>query len=218
MIVNKYFLIGNITVPSSWIALIVAFIVAYSLVRILFKAKSANKWADQFFTILVIWKLSVVVTHASLIMKTPMSIIYFNGGLFGFCLGVAYVFSRSWMDQRRGNITKEQWDSLLYGAVFTLSTYQAGMAVLNDGPIYVSVTTVVLFTALLLLAIWRFTKKKEIGNQEPLLLAAVHLFAASFQPAGLWNGALLVTLLIVGFWMLIDYRMEHGKTNTEELI
>lgn len=218
MLVNKYYLIGKITVPSSWIALIVAFIVAYSLVRILFKAKSANKWADQFFTILVIWKLSVVVTHASLIIKTPMAIVYFNGGLVGFCLGIAYLFIRGWMDQRRGSLMKERWDSLLYGAVFTLSTYQVGMAVLNDGPIYVRVATVILFTVLLLLAIWRFTKKKEIGNQEPVLLAAVHLFAASFQPAGVWNGALLVTLLIVGFWMLINSRMEHGKTNTEEMI
>ncbi|QTD41201.1 hypothetical protein [Sporosarcina sp. Te-1] len=210
MIVTNYYLIGNFTLSSSWIAIIVAFAVAYSLVRMLFNAQSANRFADQFFIVLIIWKLSVVVTDAPLILQAPMSVIYFNGGLFGFCLGIIYVFVKLWMNIRRGNVTKEQLDSMMYGVILMQAFYQVGMASLNDGPLYARLATIVIFLALLLLTVWRIRKKTAVSNQEPLLFAAAHLFAASFQPAGYWNGALLITLLIVGFWMLVDYLTEKG--------
>ncbi|MBB4824497.1 hypothetical protein HNO89_001719 [Sporosarcina luteola] len=217
MNVTTYYLIGNFTISSSWIAIIMAFGVAYSLVRIFFNAQLANRWADQFFTILIIWKLSVLVTHAPMILHAPMTIIYFNGGLFGFCLGIAYVYGKLWVNHWRGTVSKEQLDSILYGVVFMQSIYQVVMAALNEGQLYARLATILLCLAMLLLAVWRVTKKTALGNQEPLLFAAVHLFVASFQPDGLWNGALFSTWFIVSLWMLLDYRREHSKRKMEEI-
>ena len=89
MAVTKMFIIGSLTVPSTWIALITAFVVAYSAVRIRIGKYTADILLDAVFYFIIVWKLSVIFTNFNTVIKSPLSIIYFDGGILGFYLGLA---------------------------------------------------------------------------------------------------------------------------------
>ena len=79
MSVTDYFQIGNLSVPSSWIAFIVAAIFAYGAVRARFGKRHAEVMADTFFIVVIVWKLSVLLTDFGSVLRSPLAVIYRDG-------------------------------------------------------------------------------------------------------------------------------------------
>ena len=196
MTVTKLFLIGNLTVPSTWIALIIAFILSYSAIRLKFGKQHADRFGDAIFYLILIWKLSVIITDFKIVITVPWAILYFNGGFTGFILGLVFVAFRTWLDWKKDRIEKEGLAALFIGAVSVQAVFQVMMVLLNEGSMFASIGTAVLFLGLLIF-IW---KDVQVSGshivQLSLLFMAVHLFVASIQPKGLMNPPLLVTFLI----------------------
>lgn len=90
MAVTHFFQIGHLSVPSSWIAFIVGVVLAYVAVRVRFGKLHSERVADAFFTLVLVWKLSVVVTDFGSILRSPLALIYFDGGTVGFFLGLLF--------------------------------------------------------------------------------------------------------------------------------
>ncbi len=202
MLVTHYFTIGNLSVPSSWIALIVAFVVAYSAVRVRFGKKYAEALSDAFFYLIIVWKLSVVITDFSSVIRSPLSLIYFNGGVVGFYLGLAFIAGKVLLDSKKGQLTAEGIRVLLMGAVVVQAMFQVMMVLLNEGQLVVQVVTVVGFT---LFALFYWIK----GDGTALfigLFMTVHVFVAAWQPVGLVGTPLVTTLLVGCFFIALDRR------------
>ncbi|MDW0116986.1 hypothetical protein QTL97_08570 [Sporosarcina thermotolerans] len=202
MLVTKLYVIGNITVPSNWIALIVAFIIAYSIIRLRLGKVSATLFSDAVFYIIIIWKLSVIITDFSTVIRAPISIVYFNGGFTGFCLGLLFVAGRIWFDWIRGKVDKESLVALFTGAVTVQTIFQVMMVLLNKGSLIAGIGTVVIFIALTFF-VWRI---EQIGDHIALismLFMAAHIFVATIQPKGLLNPPLFITLIIGVFFIAI---------------
>lgn len=196
MTVNKLFLIGNLTVPSTWVALIIAFIVSYIVIRLKYGKQLANRFGDAIFYVIIIWKLSVIITDFKIVINAPFAILYFNGGIIGFILGLAFVAFRTWLDWRKSRIDKGTLVALFVGAVSIQAIFQVMMVLLNEGSLFARVGTAIIFIGLLFF-IW---KNVELTGshivQLSLLFMAAHVFVAAIQPKGLMNPPLLVTILI----------------------
>lgn len=202
MLVTHYFTIGSLSVPSSWIALIVAFVVAYSAVRVRYGKKYAEALSDAFFYLIIVWKLSVVITDFSSVIRSPLSLIYFDGGLVGFYLGLAFIAGKVLLDGKKGRLTAEGIRVLLMGAVVVQAVFQVMMVLLNEGQLIVQVVTVAAFT---LFALFYWIK----GDGTVLfigLFMAVHVFVVVWQPAGLVGTPFITTLLIGLFFIVLDWR------------
>ena len=203
MTVTKLFYIVNLTVPSSWIALIIAFILSYIAIRLKFGKQTANRFGDAIFYLIIIWKLSVIITDFKIVIHAPLSIVYFNGGIVGFILGLAFVAFRTWLDWKKGKINKDVLVALFIGAVSVQAVFQLMMVLLNEGSMLARVGTAVVFLGYLFF-IW---KNVEVSGSHivhlSLLLMAAHVFVAAIQPKGLMNPPLLVTCLLGLFFILI---------------
>ncbi len=116
--------------------------------------------------------------------------------LQGSSLGLVFVAARTWQDWKKDRIEKEGLAALFIGAVSVQAVFQIMMVVLNEGSMFASIGTSVLFLGLLLF-IW---KDVQVSGshllQLSMLFMAVHLFVASIQPKGLMNPPLFVTLLL----------------------
>ena len=88
MAVTKLFIIGNTTVPSSWVALVLAFALTYLVIRLRYGKRISGVLVDSMFYFVLVWKLSVILTDFKNVIKSPLSIIYFNGGRIGLYLGL----------------------------------------------------------------------------------------------------------------------------------
>lgn len=202
MLVTHYFTIGNLSVSSSWLALIVAFVVAYSAVRVRYGKKHGEALTDVFFYLIIVWKLSVVITDFSSVIRSPLSLIYFDGGVVGFYLGLVFVAGKVLLDSKKGRLTAEGIQALFAGAVVVQAVFQVMMVLLNEGELIVQVVTVVSF-AIFALFYWI---KSDGTFLFIVLFMAVHVFVAVWQPAGLVGTSFITTILIGLFFIVLDRR------------
>ncbi|WP_432357623.1 hypothetical protein [Sporosarcina sp. UB5] len=194
MTVTKLFLIGNFTAPSTWIALIIAFIVSYIAIRLKFGKQPASRFGDAIFYLIIIWKLSVIITDFKIVLDAPFAILYFNGGIVGFLLGLAFVAFQAWRDWRKGRIDDDMLVAFFIGAVSVQAVFQVMMVLFNEGSSFARIGTAIIFIGLLLF-IWK--NVHQTGSyivQFSMLFMASHIFVAAIQPKGLMNPPLLVTI------------------------
>lgn len=182
MPVTDYFLLWKGTLPSTWIAALIGFLIAWLAVRKKFGKQVADMWGDALFTIIIVWKLSVIVTDFETVRRAPTAILYFNGGMLGFISGIAVAalvlyFSRKPMP----HLLKQ---GLFLGIVFAQAGYQISMAVLNDGSLAAKGITIILFTLLALL-VYRYSGHEELPFTYAIgIFIAAHAFVAAVQPVG----------------------------------
>ena len=206
MPVTNYYHIASVTIPSTWIALIVACVAAYIGIRMKFGKSYAERFGDAVFYVIIIWKLSVIITQFDTVIHAPISIVYFNGGFVGFCLGLAFVAFRTVMDVRKEKLDGKGLVVLFTGAVVALALFQVMMAVLNNGGSFVKIITIVVFLAVAIVVWISAMKDGEQFVQLSWLVMAAHTFVAAVQPKGVFQPAHIVTLAIGLFFIVLFTR------------
>lgn len=214
--VTNFFLIGNTTVPSSWLALLGSFVVAYIGLRLRFGKEISGVLGDAIFYFILVWKLSVIVTDFGNVIKAPLSIIYFNGGIIGFYLGLLAVGVTLLVESKKKNLHKFDRVALFIGFIIVQSTYQVMMVFLNEGPAVAQIATVLIFPVFTLLIWISIEKWRTFPIQLTVLFPVVHIFAASLQPAGVLGVPVITTVLVSLFFAL--YLMRENKIESEDIL
>lgn len=85
-----YLTLGQVNIPIVWLAFIVA--ILYSDFRNRHADRATNKLIERLlYTYLIIWKLSYVVFSAADFLQSPLSLLYFDGGLKGHLLALGII-------------------------------------------------------------------------------------------------------------------------------
>ncbi|WP_432354643.1 hypothetical protein [Sporosarcina sp. A2] len=182
MPVTDYFLLWKVTVPSAWLAAILGFFFAWLAVRVKFGKQMADLFGDALFTLVIVWKLSVIITDFETVRRSPMAILYFNGGLYGFLAGLVIaalflIFNRS---PKPVGITR----GLLLGVVCAQSGYQVMMALLNNGSLFAKAVTLGVFVTVSILS-FKYADHEQLPVFYAVgLFVAAHAFVAAIQPIG----------------------------------
>lgn len=213
MPVTDYFLLWKVTVPSSWIAAIIGFVLAWLAVKTKFGKPVADIVVDALFTTIIVWKLSVIVTDFETVRRAPMAILYFNGGIFGFLAGILIaalfiLFSRK---PNPPNVSQ----GLMLGIISAQAGYQVMMALLNDGTLVTKVITIVLFAAIAALAFIHAGNESVPVIYTAGLFVAAHAFIAALQPAGFTGIPIAATvvasiLVVIIAWSFTQVKVTDG--------
>lgn len=212
---TTYFLIGKVSIASSWVALILSFLFAYSVVRWKYGKPAADLLSDAIFYFIIVWKLSVVLTDFKTVIQMPLSIIYFHGGMVGVILGIIAAAINVFWALKKGRLNGQQSMGLLLGTVFILSIYQVLMVFFNEGPFVISVVTVALFGIFSLVVLLMSDRFEEMPVQLIVLLMMLHVFISALQPAGLFQTPMFAAVLMGSFLALLFYY--HRKNHLEEM-
>ncbi len=215
MPVTSFFTIGSLSVPSSWIALMAAFVVAYSAVRFRYGKKHAEIIGDAFFYLVIVWKLSIVLTDYESVLRSPLAIIYFHGGVVGFYLGLLVIAGKILWDMKKGRLGAEGFRALFTGAVLVQVVYQMMMVLLNEGELIAQVVTVVVFG---LFAVFFWMNSGKAGNwpvQLTLVFMAVHIFVSAAQPEEFIQTPLISTIVMGLFFVIVFMRKVDWRNNYE---
>lgn len=215
MPVTTYFIIGNLSVPSSWIALMTAFVVAYSAVRIRYGKKHAETIGDAFFSLVIVWKLSIVLTDFDSVLRSPLAIVYFHGGVVGFYLGLLVIAGKTLWGIKRGRLDTNGFRALFTGAVLVQVVYQVLMVLLNEGEMIAQVVTVVVFG---LFAVFFWMNSGKTDNwpvQLTLVFIVVHVFVAAVQPDEFIQTPLISTVVMGLFFVIVFLRKLDWGNNYE---
>ncbi|MFF2178465.1 hypothetical protein ACFVT8_18725 [Lysinibacillus sp. NPDC058147] len=193
---TEWFSIRTLTLPATAVALLVAFIIVWLVLRIQFPKKWSEVYGDAVFTFILVWKFSIIVTDFKAVIAQPVALLYFNGGTIGVLLGViAASLQLLWKRQ------KLQFDATGIAAcgwaiILTQSIYQWLVVLLNDNQANSEMITLLVLSILTILILWKITAI----NRALFLYTIGLMIVALFQPHGLWQPAVGVSiiLLIVG--------------------
>jgi hypothetical protein len=199
MAVTKLFLIGNTTVPSSWVALVLAFALTYLLIRLRYGKRIAGVLADSMFYFLFVWKLSVILTDFENVIKSPLSIIYFNGGSIGLYLGLIAGMVAILIELKKNGMHTLEKEALFLGFITIQSIFQLAVVLMNKGPNLAEIVTMSMFTLIATLIWISINKTENAINQLTLLFAASHFFTTLFQPSSYMNNSFFLTILATIF-------------------
>lgn len=218
MPVTEWFIIKSLTIPSSWLAVFLAILITGIIVWRKFGKESEEWFSDKAILFLLVWKFSVVITDFAMIIDSPLSILYFNGGSVGVYLGLSAALLKLLWQFRKKNWPESELVSLLFSMVMLQSLYQLFMVLLNDSVLWVKIVTIVLFAGLATLTWMKLAVSHAWQIQIFILFLFTHIFVALIQPQGILQTPLFVTLLFVicGF-VAYKFTYNHHEFTEEKL-
>jgi hypothetical protein len=197
MPVTEWFIIKSLTIPSSWLAVLLAILITGIIVWRKFGKETEDWFSDAAILFLLVWKFSVVLTDFKLIIDSPLSILYFNGGRLGLFLGLSAALLKLLWRFRQKNWPVSELVALLFSMVMLQSVYQIIMVLVNEALLWQKIITVVLFGALVTLTWLKISISSTWQIQLTFLLLITHIFVALIQPQGMLQSPLFVTGIFV---------------------
>ncbi|PLR83665.1 hypothetical protein [Bacillus sp. V33-4] len=79
----SYITVGRFTLPADLIAAIVAIVISALVYKLLNKKSIGDWYWNSLFIYIAVFKLSYALFNFKLFVDTPLSLIYFNGGMKG---------------------------------------------------------------------------------------------------------------------------------------
>lgn len=196
----EWYSIGSVTFPASWGGILGALALG-SLYTFLRRDKAVSDWyGNALFIFIVAWKLSVVLFDFPIVIRNPITILYFHGGLKGYGIGIAaalvYTFLW-WRKNGKAHQLVEAW-------LFTVLAYELGFALLNHGaPILLAAQAAV---NILLLYMFHKNSKGAWRFQLLVLFTGWQAIIYSLQSNILSAPMITYAALAVFFGYILSYR------------
>ncbi|MGM9965863.1 hypothetical protein CW357_03475 [Rummeliibacillus sp. TYF005] len=206
MEITEWYTIKALSLPSSWIAFLSSMLIVGLLLWKVYRKEVASIYADAVLTLILVWKFSVIVTDFSIVIKHPLTILYFNGGMIGFVIGMLFMLATLWKKLRSRGILEEDLQALFLSSILCQSFYQIMMAILNDAFLWQKGLTIISFSCWIVIAFWKRNEGIIWHRQLLILFFFSHMLIASLQPLGIWQLSVLVTLLFIIFRILVQPR------------
>ena len=197
---TEWFSIRALTLPATAIALLLAFFIVWFILRMQFSKQWAGLYGDAIFTFIIVWKFSLIVTDFRSVIEQPIALIYFNGGTIGVYLGVIAVLVQFVWKKQNIQLDEEGVTAGIWAILLTQSSYQWLVVILNDNPVKSEVVTLMVLSILTIFILWKKTAIKNVL----LIYTVVLMIVAVFQPQGLWQTAVGVSMLlfVLGYIMI----------------
>lgn len=190
----SYVPIFHLTVPAVWVSVLVAAALTSFLLRIALKEKMGDWFWNAVTLYILTWKLSYIPFNFENFLNMPLSILYFNGGLYGHLLGVVLVIAYLAIALKKHPSTAKQ--AVFSWLLFFLS-YQTLLQIFEKNFLEAIFHSLLLVVSVL--AIRYLEKRADVPTD--LLLAALYalelLILSVFSPLLSWQNATLAVLAIV---------------------
>ena len=155
-----YISFGNITIPVKWLLLTAALLVSYLILKLhkkpAFSPIVFDSISNGLLVGVVVLKLSLFLIEPGLIIKHPLSLLYFTGGDLGYWLAIAcasgYYF---WETKRKRVLFRERIAAFFYYILYVYTIFQLTSLFFHPG--WESIFSLVFSAAVL---VWFFVLKK----------------------------------------------------------
>ncbi|OAH54651.1 MULTISPECIES: hypothetical protein [Bacillaceae] len=109
----EFIQIANVTMPVQQLAAIIALFGAWLYVRIQYGKSFADRFGNTAFLFVIVWKFSIILFQFPLVLQAPISILYFNGGTYGFWLGLAVALLYAYIKKMPSFKMAGAWASII---------------------------------------------------------------------------------------------------------
>ncbi|OMP68284.1 hypothetical protein [Domibacillus epiphyticus] len=121
----EFIQIFNLTLPVQQPAVVIALFGAWLYTRCKYGKSFAEQISSVSFLFVMVWKFSIVLLQLPIVIKAPLSLLYFNGGLYGFWLGLASALFYAYVKKMPTFNTAEAW-------AFVVAIYPFALSILSN--------------------------------------------------------------------------------------
>ena len=202
MINTNWYSIRALTLPATAIALLITFFIVWLILRLQFSKKWSEAYSDAAFTFILVWKFSLLVTDFKSVVAQPISLLYFNGGTVGVFLGAIAASLQVWRKRHKLSLQGHHIIAYSWAIILTQSIYQWLVVLFNDNSTTSEVITLMVLSVLTVFILW----KMQGGVKRGLILytAGLIIVAAFFQPLGIGQTAVGMSLLLLCLGMVLE--------------
>lgn len=201
MINTEWYSIRTLTLPATAVALLITFFIVWLILRLQFSKKWSELYSDAIFTFIIVWKLSLLVTDFKTVVNNPITLLYFNGGTMGVLLGVIVVSLQIWRKRQSLQLEEQEMIAGSWAIILTQSIYQMLAVLFNDNNISSEVITLAVLSVVTLVILWRLVAVK----QALILYTISYLIVAIFQPLGIGQTAVAVSVILICLGLTIQH-------------
>ncbi|MFE6166352.1 hypothetical protein ACFVP8_00610 [Viridibacillus arvi] len=215
MPVTEWYTIRGVTLPTSWVSVLIAFTLVGIILWWRYGKKEASVYADHAIFFILVWKFSVIVTDLSLVIKQPLIILFFNDGTVGFYIAIVATCISIFRQLKKNAFAASQLRTLTIAIIITQSLYQIAMALQNEGLAWQRWLTVIAFFIWLLIVIKNGLNQDIWRKQLIILFSLSHIFIALLQPGGFWEKSLMATFIFSLFVLFVHFSKDNSRKQVE---
>ncbi|MGM0855047.1 MAG: hypothetical protein ACQEWI_20970 [Bacillota bacterium] len=203
---EQWYTIASFTFPASWGAIIASFILTFSFL-FFWNRKLSDWYSNSIFTFLLVWKLSVIVVDFQTVIKHPITILYFHGGVVGYWLGLIAALTYILVKKVDHPAT------IIISWMVTVLVFEAVLHMLHHHYLLVGIQVVLN----LLITVFFIKKTSDPGGdiwagQLLVMFTLVQLFLSAFiggfeLTVTVWTYLIMMTYLI----FLLNVRRKHNE-------
>lgn len=210
-----WYTILKVSLPASSLAFIGATMMTMIFLYIYTNKKLVDPFLNYIIGFIIIWKVSYLVTDWQSFIDYPLTLVYFNGGIFGFVAASIFTLLyaiREFLKKKESSILFEQ---LLY-FILMFSSYQFLFAILNDGDLSIRLVTVVLSLIIGVAIVHSFVKNNRAFGVISLSFIFIYMvFSIVVEPLS-WQQPKLV-LLSIGLIYSIMLIFQQKRSEMREV-
>ena len=173
-----YLTIGSVSIQKHWVAIILAMLIIELILVIRKKKVESDIFSSAIIMFILFWKLSILVFQFPFIIKNPLSIVYFDGGIKGYYLAIAIVLIYTWFKVQKQAIIKI--NSAIFLALLMFNFYEIIIHILLDGLFWVKAITLFVNLSFLLL-LFMFGRKEVWNTQLAILFPIIQILLYSIH-------------------------------------
>ena len=204
----SYVPIFHLTVPAVWVAVLLAAAAASLIMRFVMGNKMGDWYWNAVTLYILAWKFSYILFSFEHFLDMPLSLLYFNGGLYGHLLAIALVSGYLALAQKKHADLARQ--APVAWLLFFLS-YQTILQSFENN--WVEAALHGLLLAVSILAIRLLAKRADVptGLLLILLFTLELLILSVFGPLLSWQNATVIVLAAITTAMYARFE-KKGQT------
>ncbi|WP_298824752.1 hypothetical protein [uncultured Planococcus sp.] len=209
----SYVPIFHLTVPAVWVAVLLGALAASLMMRFVLGDKSGEWYGNAITLYILVWKFSYILFNFDYFLDMPLSILYFNGGLNGHLLGLAFVTGYLVLAQKKHDDLARQ--APVAWLLFFLS-YQTILQSLENNWVEAALHGLLLVVSIL--AIRLLAKRADVptGLLLVLLFALELLISSLSAPLLSWQNAtvLLLAAVTIAMYNRFEKKRQINRAGT----
>lgn len=213
---ESWYTIVNLSLPATSVAWLLAVLFTGVIIILQLEKKSLDAYLNVIFIFFFVWKFSFVVTNWQDVIRYPLSLIYYNGGVVGVILAiVASVSYAIWqIHKEKSAVFVRQW---VFFCLISYSSYEFFYALLNDMTLAEQIALVLISVVFGIVIVVTYKQKMEGWLFLSVLVSIGYMvFSIVIEPLGWQQPKLLLPLsvcLLIGYFN--KFKKWSGKNEDE---
>ena len=179
------------TVQASWVAIVSAILITSLFLYVRKEKVIADWYSNAVFLFILTWKLSVILFQFKMAISHPLTLLYFNGGMKGYWLGIAAIGIYTFFKLKRTSSVIIPW-------ILTAAMYEFISKILGESHLWLTISQL---TVNMVFLVFVIRSKGQLPWRIQLLILFTFIQGFIYSISGELLSVPMVTYVVIAIFL-----------------